>query len=166
MLLTPLRTSQFDTASHAIDDRVNFDCMLLISQTLENLSKSGAVFALTPRQSSDSSTSLINHVELLCHVITLLQDNVKNSALKLTESEQKNQYFSRKLETMPNMETLQSNTRSFLELQRQNELMAATIVSSKLKLEEVEKTCRKHVRVDTCFQFFQLICCTGFDVRK
>jgi hypothetical protein len=161
---TPLMKLKFDPASDVNDDHVHADCMLLISQTLENLSKSGAVLALTPRQSSDASTTLVNHVELLCHVITLLQDNVKISALKLTESEQRSQHFSRKLESIP--ETLQSNKHTFLELQRQNELMAATIVSSKVKLEEVEQNCREQVRVDTRFQIFRLIGCAGFNDRK
>ena len=52
--LTPLRKSKLDEVS---DDQMHSDCVHMISQTFENLAKSGGVFAMTPRQSSDSSTA-------------------------------------------------------------------------------------------------------------
>lgn len=145
--LTPLRKSKLDEVS---DDQMHSDCVHMISQTFENLAKSGGVFAMTPRQSSDSSTALINHVEQLCSVIPLLQESVTVWALKLKESEQQNRELSRRLQLIPERETLEFQRLSFLELQGQNERMTHEIVSCKLQIQELEELCGKNVRMGAC----------------
>ncbi len=144
--LTPLRKSKLDEVS---DDQMHSDCVHMISRTFENLAKSG-VFAMTPRQSSDSSTALINHVEQLCSVIPLLQESVTIWVLKLKESEQQNRELSRRLQLIPERETLEFQKLSFLELQGQNERITDEIVSSKLKIQELEELCGKNVRMGAC----------------
>ena len=146
--LTPLRKSKLDEVS---DDQMHSDCVHMISQTFENLAKSGGVFAMTPRQSSDSSTALINHVEQLCSVIPLLQESVTMWVLKLKESEQQNRELSRRLQLIPKREeTSEFQKLSFLELQGQNERITDEIVSCKLKIQELEELCGKNVRMGAC----------------
>jgi hypothetical protein len=147
---TPLRQPKPDPASH---DQLHSDCVYLISQTLEHVAKSSGVLAMTPRQSSDSSTALINHVEVLCQVIPLLQDNIRISASKLKDIEQQNQDLSRKLASLHEEQNLQSNKQSSLEMQSQNQLMAATIVTSKMHIQELAETCRHNVRINVCCSF-------------
>jgi hypothetical protein len=134
----------------------------LISQTLEHVAKSSGVLAMTPRQSSDSSTALINHVEVLCQVIPLLQDNIRISASKLKDIDQQNQVLSRKLASLHEERNLQSNKQSSLDIQGQNQLMAATIVTSKMQIQELEETCRHNVRINVCCSFCALKCIIGF----
>ena len=149
--LTPLR-KKLQLSDEASTRDAHSSCISLISQALETLANSGGVFVMTPRQSSDSSTSLINHVEVLCHALPLLQESIRLLAFKNKESEQslailrqQNAELSRKLESSQHQQIMEMNMQSFSELKKQNDLMATTILSSQMQFQQLEDVNRKNV---------------------
>jgi hypothetical protein len=139
------------------DDVSTFDvhtsCVSLISQTLEILSKSGVVFATAPKQSSDSSTELMNHVEALCNVIPLLQDNIRMSAVKMKEIELSDSNIRKQnheLSKMLNISSQQQRTsdvkmQTMMEIKNQHDFMAESVLSCKMQIQELEKIYQKSV---------------------
>lgn len=118
------------------DDGDQFkECLSLISETLENVVQSSGVLAISPKQSSNPLTSVINHVEVLCHAIPFVLEQLLISTTKLKQSEQlsasvihQNQALQMKLEMMSQQETL--------------DLLAAETVEYKKQLHELEETNR------------------------
>jgi hypothetical protein len=124
------------------DDGDQFkECLSLISQTLENVVQSSGVLAMSPKQSSNPLTSVINHVEVLCHAIPFILEQLLISTTKLKQSEQlstsvmhQNQALQMKLEMMSQQESL--------------DLLAAETVEYKKQLHELEETNRALVNND------------------
>ncbi len=92
---------------------------------------------MTPEQSSNPSTSLINHVEVLCHVIPLILDQLLVSNTELKQSE--------RLATISMIEqhrALQMKSEMISQQQETSDLLATEIVEYKKKLHELEETNR------------------------
>jgi hypothetical protein len=153
--LSPLRkTLSLSDDSFTCD--VQSTCMSLISQVMESITKSGEIFAFSPKQSSDSSTALMNHVEALCQVVSSLQESNRVSAIKIKESEQSvsilKQHIhelSRKHEPSQHQRTLDIKSQSLLELKNQHDLMAASVISYKIQIQKLEDMQKQNVRNDT-----------------
>jgi chromosome segregation ATPase len=144
---TPIRISSqsFTTDAH-------FDCVSMISQTLDELTKSSGILAMTPRQSSDSSVVLTSHVEVLCHVVKMLQDNVKTGAKKLKEKENlieilepQIQELHAKLKSLPDRETFDQVNQAMASLDVEHKALRAKVLDSKVEIQELEQTCKNHV---------------------
>jgi len=159
--LTPLRNSLSAQVS-SVD--VTSECISLICRTLEDLAKTSGVFAMTPRQSSDPSTALSNHAEVLCNVIPLLQEKNRLFTAKLVDCEtlssqlkQENQQLLTQLESLREYERAQTLEANRIELKHseiisgfkgQIEVMSASLLSCQLKYQELEEMHRKNVNND------------------
>ena len=96
---------------------------------------------MSPKQSSNPLTSVINHVDALCHAIPFILEQLLISTTKLKQSEQlstsvmhQNQALQMKLEMMSQQESL--------------DLLAAETVEYKKQLHELEETNRALVNND------------------